>query len=101
MLCKTDILYVGLQQLREMWTKYFKTSPDEEDEVEMTGGGEGSGRAISSRTRQQSEPHHLKHRLISLMDGFWKNQFRTSRMTTSTRTASLTIGMTRCQGTLM
>ena len=26
-----------------MWTKNFKTSPDEEDDVEMTGDGEGSG----------------------------------------------------------
>ena len=33
----------GLQQLREVWTKNFKTSPAEEDAVEMTGDGEGSG----------------------------------------------------------
>ena len=33
----------GFQQLREVWTKNFKTSPDEEDDVEMTGDGEGSG----------------------------------------------------------
>ena len=33
----------GLQQLREVWTKNFKTSPAEEDDVEMTGDGEGSG----------------------------------------------------------
>ncbi len=50
---------------------------------------------------KQSEPHHLKHRLISLRGGFWKNQFRISRMTTSDRKASLTIGMENCQGTLM
>ena len=33
----------GLKQLREVWTKNFKTSPAEEDDVEMTGDGEGSG----------------------------------------------------------
>jgi len=33
----------GLQQLREVWTKNFKTSPVEEDDVEMTGDGEGLG----------------------------------------------------------
>ncbi len=34
---------LGLQQLREVWTKDFKTSPAEEDDVEMTGDGEGLG----------------------------------------------------------
>ena len=33
----------GLHQLREVWTKNFKTSPAEEDDVEMTGDGEVSG----------------------------------------------------------
>jgi hypothetical protein len=33
----------GLQQLREVWTKSFKTSPAEEDDVEMTGDGEDLG----------------------------------------------------------
>jgi hypothetical protein len=32
-----------LQQLREVWTQNFKTSPAEEDDVEMTGDGEGLG----------------------------------------------------------
>ena len=32
---------LGFQQLREVWTKNFKTSPAEGD-VEMTGEGEGS-----------------------------------------------------------
>jgi hypothetical protein len=32
----------GLHQLREVWTKNFKTSPTEDD-VEMTGDGEGLG----------------------------------------------------------
>ena len=34
----------GLYQLREVWTKNFKTSVTEEDDVEMTGDGEGSGK---------------------------------------------------------
>ena len=44
MLCsqKYDLNW-GLQQLREVWTKNFKTSPAEEDDIEMTGDGEGSG----------------------------------------------------------
>jgi hypothetical protein len=33
----------GLQKLREVWTKNFKNSPVEEDDVEMTGDGEDSG----------------------------------------------------------
>jgi len=33
----------GLQQLREVWTKNFKTFPAEEDDVEMTGDGEDLG----------------------------------------------------------
>jgi hypothetical protein len=33
----------GLQQLREVWTQNFKTSPAEEDDVEMTGDREGLG----------------------------------------------------------
>jgi hypothetical protein len=48
-----------------------------------------------------SETYHLKHRLINLRGEFWKNKFRTSRMTTSARKTSLTIGMGSCQGTLM
>ncbi len=44
MLCsqKYDLNW-GLQQLREVWTQNFKTSPAEEDDVEMTGHGEGLG----------------------------------------------------------
>jgi hypothetical protein len=36
-------LHWGFQQLREVWTKNFKTSPSEEDDVEMTGDGEDLG----------------------------------------------------------
>ena len=44
MLCSRKYnLNWGLQQLREVWTKNFKTSASEEDDVEMTGDGEGSG----------------------------------------------------------
>ena len=45
MLCSQKYnLNWGLKQLREVWTNNFKTSPAEEDDVEMTGdAGEGSG----------------------------------------------------------
>ena len=33
----------GLQQLREVWTKNFKTSVADEYDIEMTGDGEGLG----------------------------------------------------------
>jgi hypothetical protein len=42
-----------LQQLREVWTKNFKNSPVEEDDVEMTGDGEDSGQ--SSRNENYFE----------------------------------------------
>ena len=44
MLCsqKYDLNW-DLQQLHIVWTKNFKTSPAEEDDVEMTGDGEGLG----------------------------------------------------------
>ena len=101
----------GLQQLCEVWTKNFKTSVTEEDDVEMTGDGEGSvvmrmtlrNRCVLpiSPTRQMSESHHFKHRLISLRGGFWKNQLCTSRMTTSVNKAYLNIRMTSYQDTHM
>ena len=43
MLCSQIRPQLGLQQLREVRTKNFKTSPAEEDDVEITGDGEGSG----------------------------------------------------------
>ena len=54
MLCsqKYDLNW-GLQQLPEVWTKNFKNSPAEEDDVEMTGDGEGSGE--SSRDEDDFE----------------------------------------------
>ncbi len=118
MLCsqKYDLNW-GLHQLREVWTKNFKTSPPEEDDVEMTGDGKCSGEASrdeddfekqmrltneSDKTSVRASPFRsFKHRLISLRGGFWKNQVRTSRMTTSDRKTSLTIGMTTCQDSLM
>ncbi len=44
MLCsqKYDLNW-GLEQLREVWTKNFKISPSEEDDVEMTGDGQDLG----------------------------------------------------------
>jgi len=40
---KYDLNWVFQQLPSEVWTKNFKTSPAEEDDVEMTGDGEGSG----------------------------------------------------------
>jgi hypothetical protein len=99
----------GLQQLREVWTQNFKTSPDEEDDVEMTGDGEGLGDPSpdeddfekqmrlaneSDKTGvrvspSQAQIHQFEGRLL-------ENQFRISRMTTSVRKTSLTIGMENC-----
>ena len=54
MLCSRKYnLNWGFQQLREVWTKNFKTSAGEEDDVEMTGDGEGSGE--SSRDEDDFE----------------------------------------------
>ena len=104
----------GLKQLREVWTKTFKTSPAEEDVVEMTGDGEGSGEPSrdeddfekqmrlaneSDKTAVRSPPSQAQ---VDQLEGwFLEKQFRTSRMTTSVRKTSLTIGMASCQGTLM
>ena len=54
MLCsqKYDLNW-DFQQLREVWTTNFKNSPAEEDDVEMTGDGEGSGE--SSRDEDDFE----------------------------------------------
>ena len=97
-----------------MWTKNFKNSPAEEDDVEMTGDGEGSPEPPrdeddfekqmrlaneSDKTAVRDSPSQAQ--VDQLEGGFWKNQFRTSRMTTSSRKASLTIGMVTCQVTLM
>ncbi len=44
MLCSQKYnLNGGLKHLREVWTKNFKTSTAEEDDVEMTTNGEDSG----------------------------------------------------------
>ena len=115
MLCsqKYDLNW-GLQQLREVWTKNFKTSPAEEDDVEMTGDGEGLGEPSpeeddfekqmrlakeSDKTTVRVSPS--KAQVDQLEGWLLENQFRTSRMTTSARKAFLTIGMEKCQGTLM
>ncbi len=116
MLCSQKYnLNWGLQQLREVWTKNFKISAAEEDGVEMTGDGKGSGEQSrdeddfekqmrlaneSDKTAVRASPSQAQ---VDQLDGigFWKNHFRTSRMTTSASKASLTIGMASCQGTLM
>ena len=94
-----------------MWTKYFKTSPAEEDDVEMTREGEGSVDPSRDEDdcekliRLANESRHLggmsKHRLINLRSGYWKNQFLESPMTKSVRKTSFTIDMSNCQGTFM
>ena len=115
MLCsqKYDLNW-GLQQLREVWTKNFKTFPAEEEDAEMTGDGEGLGQPSadeddfekqmrlaneSDKTAVRASPSQPQ--VDQLEEWLWKNQFRTSRMTTSARKASLTIGMENFQGTLM
>jgi hypothetical protein len=37
---------LGLASVSEVWTKNFKTSPAEEDDVEMTGDGKDSGESF-------------------------------------------------------
>ena len=115
MLCsqKYDLNW-GLQQLREVWTKNFKTSPAEEDDVEMTGDGEGLGEPSpdeddfekqmhlaneSDKTAVRTSPSQTQ---VDQLEGWLlEKPIPLSRMTTSARKASLTIGMENCQGTLM
>ena len=115
MLCsqKYDLNW-GLQQLREVWTKNFKTSPDEEDDVEMTGDGEGLGEPSpdeddfekqmhlaneSDKTAVRTSPSQTQ--VDQLEWWLLEKPIPLSRMTTSARKASLTIGMENCQDTLM
>ena len=115
MLCsqKYDLNW-GLQQLREVWTKNFKTFPAEEDDVEMTGDGEGLGEPSpdeddfekqmhlaneSDKTAVRTSPSQTQ---VDQLEGWLlEKPIPLSRMTTSVRKASLTIGMENCQGTLM
>ncbi len=46
-----------------MWTKNFKTSPDEDDDVEMTGDGEGSG-----QTSRDEDDFEKQIRLVNESD---------------------------------
>ncbi len=97
-----------------MWTKNFKTFPAEENDVEMTGYGEGLGepspdeddfdkqmhlanesdKTAVRTSSSQTQVDHLKGWLL-------EKPIPLSRMTTSVRKASLTIGMENCQGTIM
>ena len=117
MLCSQKYnLNWGLYQLREVWTKNFKNSAAEEDDVEMTVDGEGSGESSrdeddfekqmrltneSDKTAVRVSPSQAQVVSDQLEGWILENQFRASRMTTSVRKASLTIGMTTCQDTLM
>ncbi len=58
MLCsqKYDLNW-GLQQLREVLTKNFKTSPAKEDDVEMTGDGGGSGEPSRDEDDSEKQMH--------------------------------------------
>ena len=80
----------------------------------MTGDGEGSGepsrdeddfekqmRLVNESDKTAVRVSPSQAQVDQLEGDFWKNQFRTARMTTSVRKTSLTIGMTTCQGTLM
>ena len=103
MLCsqKYDLNW-GLQQLREVWTKNLtgdgeglgEPSPDEDEfEKQMRLANE------SDKTEVRDSPFQAQ---VDQIEGwFLEKQFRTSRMTTSVRKTSLTIGMASCQGTLM
>ncbi len=115
MLCsqKYDLNW-GLQQVREVWNKNFKTFPAEENDVEMTGDGEGLGEPSpdeddfekqmhltneSDKTAVRTSPS--QEQVDQLEGWFLEKPIPLSRMTTSVRRASLTIGMENCQGTLM
>jgi hypothetical protein len=69
----------GLKQLCEVWTKNFKTSPAEEDDVEMTGDGEGSGESFRDENDFEKQ--------MSLVN-------ESDKTTVTVRQAFLTIGMT-------
>ena len=115
MLCSQKYdLKLGLQQLREVWTKNFKTSAAEEEDAEMTGDGEGLGQPSadeddfekqmrlaneSDKTAVRASPSQTQ---VDQLEGWLlEKPIPLSRMTTSVRKASLTIGMEKCQGTLM
>ncbi len=115
MLCSQKYdLKLGLQQLREVWTKNFKTFPTEENDVEMTGDGEGLGEPSpdeddfekqmhlaneSDKTVVRTSPSQTQD--DQLEGWLLEKPIPLSRMTTSVRKSSLTIGMENCQVTLM
>ena len=83
-----------------MWTKNFKTFPAEEDDVEMTGAEKQMHLANESdKTAVRTSPSQTQ---VDQLEGWLlEKPIPLSRMTTSARKASLTIGMENCQGTLM
>jgi len=108
-----------LQQLREVWTKDFKSSPAEEDDVEeedveMT--GEGSGkvsrvhedpfakemRLANETSAEEVRVSYVNPKALDQLEEWMKeNRFLTSLMTSSVRKTSFSIGLGVCQGTLM
>jgi hypothetical protein len=104
----------GLQQLREVWTKNLKTFPAEEDDVEMTGDGEGLGEPSPDEDDFEKQIHLVNEldktavrtspsqTQVDQLEGWLlEKPIPLSRMTTSARKASLTIGMENCYDTLM
>ncbi len=97
-----------------MWTKNFKTFPAEENDVEMTDDGEGLGEPSPDEDDFERQLH-LVNELdktsvraspsqpqVDQFEGLLlEKPIPLSRMTTSVRKTSLTIGMENCQGTLM
>ena len=108
-----------LHQLREVWTKDFKSSPSEEDDVEeddveMT--GEGSGqvsrvdedpfetamRLANETSAQAVRVSYVNPKALDQLEEWMKeNRFPICVMTNSVRKASFSIGLGVCQGTLM
>jgi hypothetical protein len=114
-----------LQQLREVWTKTFKSSAAaeddvQEDDVEMTveGGASSVGapadedafekqmrhshEATTEQLRASTVPRYVKPQALDQLEEWMKEKpILTSLMTSSVRKASFTIGLVVCQGTLM
>ena len=106
-----------------MWTKDFKSSPSEEDDVEeddveMTGEGSGdvsrvdedpfekelclANETSAEQHRVSTAPRYVKPKALDQLEEWMKeNRFLTSLMTSSVRKASFSIGLGVCQGTLM
>ena len=111
----------GLQQLREVWTKDFKSSPDEEDDVdeddvEMT--GEDSGkvsrvdedpfekeiRLVNETRAEEVRVSYTNPKVLDQLEEWMKEKpipYISNHRTSSVRKTSFSIGLGVCQGTLM